>query len=251
MPSALSTALRCQLLALILVFVIGRSGLLPPLDALALAAMQALCAAFLSLMAKADRWWVALHLAFFPGVVLAIQLGLPARVYGMCFLLLLTIYWTTFRTRVPLFLSNRTTVHRFAARFSAQHNLQVLDVGSGTGSFVLQLADLRPDWQITGCEVAPGPFLLSRWRARPQTNAHLLRQDFWQHSFAAYDIVYAFLSPAPMSALWRKARQEMRPGTLLISNSFVVPDLKPEMIIAVGDQRQTQLFCYRIPGRGR
>lgn len=251
MPSALHTALRCQLFALILVFVVGRSGLLPPVDAMALAAMQALCAAFLSLMAKADRWWVALHLAFLPGVVLASHLGLPARVYGVCFLFLLVIYWTTFRTRVPLFLSNRTTVHRFAAHFSARHQLQLLDVGSGTGSFILQLADLRPDWQITGCELAPGPFLLSRWRARKRSNTRLLRQDFWQHSFAPYDIVYAFLSPAPMSELWRKARQEMRPGTLLVSNSFAVPNLKPETIIAVGDQRQTQLFCYRIPRRGR
>lgn len=251
MRSALHTAFRCQLFSLLLILAVGKSGLLPPLEPLALAALQALCAAFLSLAAKAERWWAALHLAFLPAVVLAVQLHLPPKVYGAAFLILLCVYWTTFRTRVPLFLSNRTTVYRFAARFSEHQEIKVLDVGSGTGSFIQRLAQLRPDWQITGCELAPAPFLISRWRARHTANLDVRRQDFWAHSFAPYDMVYAFLSPAPMTALWRKVRQEMRPGTLLISNSFEVPDLKPEFVIHIEDRRRTQLFCYRIPTRGR
>jgi hypothetical protein len=32
--------------------------------------------------------------------------------------------------------------------------------------------------------------------------------------------VYAFLSPVPMAEVWRKASTELRPGALLVSNSF-------------------------------
>jgi len=244
---ALYKAIRCQVLALILVFLIGQTQVLPPLDILALAALQGICASFFSLTYKAERWWIPLHLVFLPCVVMASQLQLPANAYGAVFLLLLCIYWTTFRTRVPLFLSNRASVHRLAARFSQHKNLQVLDVGSGTGSFVLRLASLRPDWQVSGSELAPIPYLISRWRAHRQHNAALYRRDFWNQSFATYGLVYAFLSPAPMAELWRKARQEMPPGSMLVSNSFPIPDLAPTLVISVGDRRQTQLFCYRIP----
>jgi hypothetical protein len=41
--------------------------------------------------------------------------------------------------------------------------------------------------------------------------------------FSGHNVVYAFLSPAPMAALWEKVRQEMPPGSLFISNSFAVP----------------------------
>jgi hypothetical protein len=40
---------------------------------------------------------------------------------------------------------------------------------------------------------------------------------------AGQDVVYAFLSPAPMKQLWAKAQAEMTPGSLFVSNSFPVP----------------------------
>jgi hypothetical protein len=39
----------------------------------------------------------------------------------------------------------------------------------------------------------------------------------------------------------------MRPGCLLVSNSFAVPDQNALNIIEVADKRQSQLYCYR-PG---
>ena len=58
-------------------------------------------------------------------------------------------------------------------------------------------------------------------------------------------MVYAFLSPVPMTALWNKVEKEMKPGGLFISNSFPVPDIEPSEIVEVDDERQTQLYCYR------
>jgi hypothetical protein len=53
-----------------------------------------------------------------------------------------------------------------------------------------------------------------------------------------------------MARLWVKARAEMKPGSLLVSNSFPVPDVVPENIILVPDRRQTELYLYRIPASG-
>ena len=250
MPKHLIKAVAAQAAGFIFVYAFGHNGLLPALGLFSLACLQGALAATTAFVLGAPRWWIAIHMGFTPAIVLASLSGLPTWIYGTLFLALSLIYWSSFRTQVPLFLSNRITVHRLASQLPDRPGLRVLDAGSGTGSFVRQLARLRPDWHLTGLETAPAPYWLSRWLARGQINLQLLHGDLWQHSLRHYDLVYAFLSPVPMPALWKKARKEMPPGSLLISNSFAIPDQPPESVIEVSDRRSTRLYCYRIkPGQ--
>lgn len=244
-------ALAAQALALLATLAIARSGFLPPLDLLVLACLQGGLAAFMSAWLRAARWWLPIHLGFLPAVVMASSAALPPWVYLAGFLVLWLVFWTSFRTQVPLFLSNRITVHRLAHWLPDAGCLRVADLGSGTGSFIAHLARLRPDWQVEGVESAPLPFLLSRWRTRKQSNAVTLHGDLWSYPLGDADVVYAFLSPVPMADLWRKARREMKPGSWLISNSFEVPAMEATDVIRVGDRRDTHLYCYRIPGGTR
>ncbi|MEC5399445.1 class I SAM-dependent methyltransferase [Uliginosibacterium sp. H1] len=233
-----------------LVFLLARSGVLPPVGALELACLQGLAAALVSIGLRCPRWWTAIHLGFMPLIVLAVGISIPAWLWLSGFAALALIYWSSFRTQVPLFLSNRITVHKLAAWLPPQGTVKLLDIGSGTGSLLTRLARLRPDWALTGIESAPAPYVLSRWLARKLPQLHLVRGDFWKHSLAGYDVVYAFLSPVPMGDLWRKAVREMRPGSWLVSNSFAIPGAAPEDRVEVGDTRGSVLYCYRIPGRG-
>jgi SAM-dependent methyltransferase len=240
-------ALIAQLGSLALLFMIGQSSGLPFSSPLALAILQGLIAAFFSAGLRSARWWMPIHIVFMPCVVLAASSHLPPWLYLAGFALLMLVYWSSFRTQVPLFLSNKLTVHRLAAWLPDTHALSVLDIGSGTGSLVQGLARLRPDWQVHGVETAPAPYWLSRHLCRRLANAHLSRGDFWQGSLRGFDVVYAFLSPVPMPALWAKALREMRPGSWLVSNSFEIARATPERVVSVGDKRGTHLYCYRIP----
>jgi len=49
-----------------------------------------------------------------------------------------------------------------------------------------------------------------------------------------------------MPGLYEKAKAAMRPGTLLVSNSFEVPGVAPVTILEVDDARRTRLFLYRF-----
>jgi hypothetical protein len=53
----------------------------------------------------------------------------------------------------------------------------------------------------------------------------------------------------PMAGVWRKASAELRPGSVLVSNSFPVPEQEPDRVVDVGDRRATRLYIYRIGGK--
>jgi SAM-dependent methyltransferase len=177
--------------------------------------------------------------------VLAQRLAIPPGWYLAVFALLVLVYWSSFRSRVPLYLSNRPTAAALLELIPRRAGVRFLDLGSGTGGLLRTLARQRPDCRFCGIENAPLPWLLSRL-AGPPPNLRLHRGDFWRENLGDYDVVYAFLSPVPMPRLWEKARAEMRPGTLLVSNSFAVPDAAAGEIREVGDRRGTRLHCYRL-----
>lgn len=242
MPPALK-ALAAQCGGWALAWLLARSGLLPaglwPLVA-AQAAGATLCAATL----RSALWWLPIHLAFVPLAVLAHGLGLDPAWYLGLFLTLLAIYWTSFRTQVPLYLSNRRTAETVARLLPAQRPISLLDIGSGTGALLRPLARLRPESRFAGIEAAPALYWLARLLARGATNLSFTRGDFFTASWSNYDVVYAFLSPVPMAKVWQKARKEMRPGSLLISNSFPVPGIEPAFVVEVADRRRTRLYAY-------
>lgn len=231
-------------LALLLFYFIMPEILRYPLLA---AAVQGACAAIASHRLRAPRWWQGIHLCFVPLMVAAHALDLPPGAWLSAFALLLLIFWRTDRSRVPLYLTNATTADRIAMLLPPTPCF-VLDIGCGDGGLIRHLARLRADCEFVGIEHAPLTWLWARLASLGFDNVQIRYGDFWQPPFTPYDFVYAFLSPAPMTRLWEKARDEMRPGTLLISNSFAVPGLPAEMEIGVADRRASKLFCYRIPG---
>lgn len=212
---------------------------------LALALAQGICAALVNYKLAAPAWWVPIHLTFAPLVVLASRLTIAPAWYLGCFLLLLMIFWRTDRSQVPLYLSNRATAN-MVQKILPTHPCHVLDLGCGCGGLLRQLAHERPDCTFLGIEHAPLPWLCARLGALGLHNVTIQLGDFWKTPLEQFDLVYAFLSPAPMKRLWHKALLEMQPGSQLISNSFAIPDSQPTSVVSVADRRKTQLYIYRF-----
>jgi SAM-dependent methyltransferase len=239
-------ALAAQLIA----WMLAGAGFLalgqPLAPSLALAILQGGLAAAIGALLRSERWWIAIHLLFSPALVAALRLDLPPSLYLAVLAGLTFVFWTTFRGEVPLFLSNRATAEAVLGLLPQKAGLKVIDLGAGTGGLLRRLAQARPEARFTGVEHAPLPWLAARMNARGLANLAIERGDIWRRPLGGQDIVYAFLSPRVMPRLWEKARAEMRPGTLLVSSSFPVPDVVPERVIEVSDRRGTQLYCYRM-----
>lgn len=203
-----------------------------PLNLGQAAMLQGVIAALLTGWRRMARWWIAIQL-FFPSALLVTSaLQLPPALYLLAFLIMLVVYWSTFRTQVPYYPCGSSVWKAVSALLPTDRAVQVIDIGSGLGGLVLSLARCRADSTISGIEVAPLPWLVSRMRsALAGSRARFMIGDYERLDLAQFDVVFAYLSPAAMPALWQKAQREMRPGTLLLSYEFLIPGEVPHLTV--------------------
>ncbi len=211
------------------------------------AVLQGLVAALAARWMRAPPWWLLIHLGFLPLAVIVRGLELPVWLWPLGLLLLVLIFWRNDRNRVPLYLSSRQSADRLLDLLPTQP-CRILDLGCGDGRLLRHLARSRPDCRFVGVEYAPLPWLWAWLAGMSLNNLETRRQDFWSISLAEFDLIYAFLAPAPMSRLWLKASREMRQAARLISNSFPVPDVTEDERIAVNDRSMTYFYVYRPAG---
>jgi hypothetical protein len=208
-----------------------------PVDYLTVAVVQGALAAAVTWRLGLAIWWRAIQLLFPPALLAALSLQLPSWLFLLLFLILLGLYWSTFRTQVPYYPSNPAVWAAVLAqlpppRADQAQPLRLIDIGSGLGGLVMYLSRARPDAVCEGIELAPLPWLYSRLRAGSAGGRARFRLgDYERLDFGHYDLVFAYLSPAAMAGLWRKAAAEMRPGAMLISYEFAIHARAPDRTI--------------------
>ncbi len=191
-------------------------------------------------------WWIAIQLLFVPALVVLNTLQWPPYIYLTIFVLLLGLYWSTFRTQVPLYPSGPATWHAVKQVLPAG-SFRFVDIGSGMGGLLIDLARKRPDAEFTGVELAPLTWLLSLVRGKlSRSSARFLCRSYEDLNFADFDVVFAYLSPAAMPALWSKARTEMRPGSVLISFEFPVKGIQPGFMVTPRADSDKKLYCWTM-----
>lgn len=198
-----------------------------------------------AMISRQPWWWRMIHAGFMPLVWLTHSLAIEPGWFLLAFVLLMLVYRGALSGQVPLYLSNKETVAKLAELLTERGNCQFLDLGAGLGSTTVPLADMLPDSHFTGYENAPLTWLFGLFLSTGRPNIRWRWDDLWQAKLANYDVVYAFLSPAPMAKLWAKVEAEMKPGSLFISNSFPVPGTAPTAIIEVDCTPARPLYCYQ------
>ena len=240
LPPALA-ALLAHVPGLALVMTLPALGLAVP--GLLLACLTGLSAAGLAWFWGLPAWWRFINLGFVPLLWLGLQLDLDADWSLLAFLALALTSLGAVVTRVPLYLSSPRAAEELARRLPDCGRL--CDLGCGLGGPLARIHRLRPDARLQGVEAAPLNWLVARLRLWGRADVRL--GSLWQADLSRCDLVYAYLSPAPMARLWDKARREMKPGSLFVSNSFDVPGVTFDEIVELQDLSGARLLVRRMP----
>ncbi|KIA79159.1 class I SAM-dependent methyltransferase [Chromobacterium amazonense] len=220
----------------------------PGLHLEAWALLQGGLAALSSIGLRQPVWQRLAHGLFVPAVVLMRQLDIAPVWYLAALLATLALGRNALFERVPLYRSGAQVAQRLGDLLAQQSRL--LEAGCGDGRLAVRLAALRPDLRVLGLENAVGAWSLARWRwwraGRP-AGLDIDCRSFWKENWGNHDAIYVFLSPEPMPRVWRKFLDEGRPGSLLISNTFAVPDIEPDERLPLDGPLQKELLIWRHP----
>ncbi len=132
-----------------------------------------------------------------------------------------------FVTGGPFVPSSKHAVRAMVKLARIKPGQAVIDVGSGDGRLLFEAADQGAT--ATGIEINPDLVLLTRLRAMQgpyRGKVRVLWKNLWKADVRHADVVFVYLIPWRMEKLAEKLEDELKPGALVISNSFIFPGWK-------------------------
>ena len=127
---------------------------------------------------------------------------------------------------------------------------RIYELGSGWGGLSRALADRFPGQPVVGIELSPLPFLVARARNLiiPKQNLTLQFGSFLNADISDAALVVCYLSPNVLMKLRLKMERELASDTLVLSNTFGIPEWKPVATGAAPDMYRSLVYLYERSG---
>ena len=130
-------------------------------------------------------------------------------------------------------------------------NSVLFDLGCGDGRVLLAAQAGQPKAKFVGIDVSWLPITLARWRIRlgKARNIKLTHGSFFKQDLTPATHVFTYLFPEIMNQLLPKLKQELHPGTRLVSCDFQFNELTPQRIINLNRPHKAlgqRLFVYEF-----
>ena len=155
------------------------------------------------------------------------------------FILFLTL---AFVTGAPFVRSNKKATDAMIRLARIKPGMKVYDLGSGDATLLFRAATLGAT--AVGLEINPFLVLWSQLKIllSPYRRKLTVRwQNFWRADLRDADVVFVYLLPWRMQALEKRLKSQCKPGTRIISNSFIFPTLK-----RIGYDPASHTFAFQI-----
>ena len=145
-------------------------------------------------------------------------------IFQLLFALFFIFLVLSFYTGAPYVPSKLKSAKRMIELAHITKGTRVIDLGSGDGR-LLFLATTHGAI-ATGYEISPFLVLLTNIKALfLLQNAHAIWKNFWRADISKADVILLYLIPWKMKQLEDKILKETKPGTRIISNSFIFPHI--------------------------
>jgi SAM-dependent methyltransferase len=144
----------------------------------------------------------------------------------------------------PWLPSTRRAVRKMLDLAQVQPGEVIYDLGCGDGR-VLIAAARDFDARAVGVEIDLLRYLWARLRVKVlglEDTVAVVWGNLFRQDLAAADVVIVYLRQDTNIQLMSKLWRELRPGTRVVSNSFIFPGWE-----VVAMDRDAQLFLYRVP----
>ena len=210
--------------------------------------IASVAAVLIATIAGMSKPWLILNVALPSAVTISFSTALPSWAFLAPLVMLVAIYAPALWTRVPYYPTSNAAYPLILAELPTDRPFTFVDIGCGFGDLIFFLRKHRPNGTFVGVEIGILPYVVASLKTAlgRDKKVTISYQDMWKLSLKEFDFVYAFLSPAAMTRVWKKATIEMKPGATFITNSFET-GTTPSYVISVRDERASSLFVHRMP----
>lgn len=118
----------------------------------------------------------------------------------------------------------------------------VYDLGSGNGKLLFLAA--KEGAHARGIEINPFLVFYSNLRAYFSPYRYQIKtywKNLWTTDLRGADVVFLYLIPWKMEKLEEKIKREMKKGSLVISNSFIFPNLR-----CIEKHKENHIYVFKI-----
>ena len=140
----------------------------------------------------------------------------------LAFVLFFFFLVLSFYTGAPFVPTRAKSARRMIELAHITKGTRVYDLGSGDGKLLFLAASYGAI--ATGFEINPFLVLFTNIKAffSPyRTRVRAIWKNFWKEDFSKADVILLYLIPWKMKQLEQKLLKETKPGTKIISNSFI------------------------------
>ena len=169
-----------------------------------------------------------------PGIILVI----------LVIILAISMSWTNFRG-APWVPTPMSLVHKMLTMAEVEPDDLVYDLGCGDGRVIITAAR-RYGARAVGIEIDPLRYLWCKMLINLlglRGQVWIILGDFFNQDLSGADVVTCYLLQSTNNKLERKLKQELRPGTRVVSHSFSFPGLQK-----VRQDDQIKLYLRNLEG---
>ena len=130
---------------------------------------------------------------------------------------------------IPYFTTSRYRVDAMVELSKVEPGEKVVDLGSGDGRIAIAFA--KTGALVDGYELDKALIKESEINIEKEnvtSKITILNKDFWEADLSSYNVVCVYPMPDIMKALETKLKKELRPGTKILTNYYLFPNLKTE-----------------------
>jgi precorrin-6B methylase 2 len=168
--------------------------------------------------------------------------------------LLLIWMWTGIRAKVPFIAVPNSVIIDIQNALGIKDGSVVYDLGCGDARVLFRIADVYPNARYIGIENGAFPVIVARTKAffrklRNKKEVEIIDADFFTKDLSDATHIFIYLYPKVMDDMLSKLEKELKPGTRLVSATFMFTLKKPiaELDLKRGKyQLARKLYIYEF-----
>ncbi|MCX6739851.1 MAG: class I SAM-dependent methyltransferase [Candidatus Parcubacteria bacterium] len=169
--------------------------------------------------------------------------------YIVLFFLIIHLYRVFFKGYAPYIRTSGELIKRVIGEIDFKEGASVYELGCGDGRFLRALAKQK-NIRAVGFENFLPPYLLAQlFNLFSAKKIKIVFSDFFKKDLSQADYIFCYLLPRSMDVLEQKLQRELKPGVLVISNTFKFKNWPLEKEILLSGSKYSKLsskiYLYR------